>query len=112
MDIQWNKEAKHAAYDGTHSLFVDNPQIYQESHQKLEVVNEMIMKASMDTGACSDVKIYAGIIFRKGKMIKGEAILEDKMNELYPNENEICKYLGCKQAHQIDIKQIMERVKK
>ena len=50
MDIQWNKEAKHAAYDGTHSL--DNPQIYQESHQKLKVVNEMIMKASIDTGAC------------------------------------------------------------
>ena len=33
----------------THSLFIDDSKIYQESHQKLEVVNEMTVKASMDT---------------------------------------------------------------
>ena len=31
----------------THSLFIDDLKIYQENHQKLEAVNEMIMKASM-----------------------------------------------------------------
>ena len=36
----------------THSLFIDDLKIYQESHQKLEVVNEIILKASMETGAC------------------------------------------------------------
>ena len=35
-----------------HSLFIDDLKIYQESHRKLEVVNEMILKASIDTGAC------------------------------------------------------------
>ena len=29
-----------------HSLFIDDLKIYQESHRKLEVVNEMIVKAS------------------------------------------------------------------
>ena len=32
----------------THSLFADDLNIYPENHQKLEVVNEMIVKASMD----------------------------------------------------------------
>ena len=36
----------------TYSQFIDDLKIYQESHQKFEVVNEMIVKASMDTGAC------------------------------------------------------------
>ena len=64
----------------THSLFVDDLKIYQENHQKLEIVNEMIVKASMDTGACYRVKKYAEIVFRRGTMIKGEglAVLEGK----------------------------------
>ena len=40
----------------THSLFIDDLKTYQENHQKLEIVNEMIVKASMDTGACYGVK--------------------------------------------------------
>ena len=36
----------------THSLFVDDLKSYQENHLKLEIVKEMIVKASMDTGAC------------------------------------------------------------
>ena len=36
----------------THSLFINDLKIYQECHRKLKVVNEMIVKASMDTGAC------------------------------------------------------------
>ena len=35
----------------THSLFVDYLKVYQENHQKLDVVNEIIIKASVDTGA-------------------------------------------------------------
>ena len=64
----------------THSLFTDNLKIYQESHPKLEVVNEMIVKASMDTGVGYGIKKCAEIVFRKGKMIKGKrlAALEEK----------------------------------
>ena len=39
----------------THGLLIDNLKIYEVSHRKLEVVNEIIMKASMDTGACDGV---------------------------------------------------------
>ena len=40
----------------THSLFVDELKIYQESPQKLEVLHGMIMKASIDIGVCYEVK--------------------------------------------------------
>ena len=53
----------------THSLFIDDLKIYQESHQKLteKFVNEIIVKASMDTEACYRIKKCAEIVFRKGK---------------------------------------------
>ena len=77
-------------------------------------MNEMIVKASMDTGACYGVKKCVEIVFRKGKMIKGEGldVLEEKMDALDPNKNEIYKFLGCEQAAKIDVKRVMERVKK
>ena len=51
----------------------------------------MIVKATMDTGACYGVKKCAETVFRKSKMIKGEglAVLEEKMDALDPNKNEI-----------------------
>ncbi len=35
----------------THSFFIDDLKVYQENHQRLAIANEMIVKASMDTGA-------------------------------------------------------------
>ena len=35
----------------THSLFVDDLKVYQESHKTLKNVNEMLIPASNDTGA-------------------------------------------------------------
>ena len=69
----------------THSLFVDDDlKVYQENYQKLEVVNEIIIKASMDTGACCGVKKCVEIVFKKGEMVKGIglAVLEEKMKAL------------------------------
>ena len=98
----------------THSLFIDDLKTYQENQQKLEIANETIVKASMDTGACYGVKKCAEIVFKKGKMIKGEGltVLEEKMEALDPNKNEIYTLLGCEQANKIDVKRVMERVKK
>ena len=36
----------------THSLFVDDLKVYQENHKTLKGVNDMILQASIDTGAC------------------------------------------------------------
>ena len=74
----------------------------------------MIVKVSIDTGVCYKVKKCAEIVFRKDKMIKGEGLgaLEENMDVLGPNENEIYKFLGCKKANKIDVKRVVERVKK
>ena len=80
----------------THSFFIDDLKVYQENQQKLEIVNEMIVKASMDTGACYGVKKCAEVIFKNGKMVKEEglAVLEERMKALDPEQNEqneVCK---------------------
>ena len=56
----------------THSLFIDDLKVYQENQKGLEVVNEIIVQASHDTGACYGVSIYklCGIVFEREKMIK------------------------------------------
>ena len=97
----------------THSLFVDDLKQYQESHQKLKDVNEMLVQASHDTGACYGVLKCAEIIFEHGKMIKGEGlqVLEERMQTMDPDENEIYKFLGVEQADGIKTKAIFERVK-
>ena len=97
----------------THDLFIDDLQIYQESHRQLEVMNQMIVKTSMHNAARYGVKKCAEIVFRKSKMIKGEglAALEEKMDALDPNKNKIYKFLGCRQADKVDVKRVMERVK-
>ena len=98
----------------THSLFFDDLMVYQENHLKLDIANETIVKASMDTGACYGVKKCAEIVFRKGKMVKGQGlpVLEEKMKALDTEKNDVYKFLGCEQSDDIDVKKVLERVKK
>ena len=72
----------------THGLFVNDLKVYQENHQKLEVVNEIIVKASIDTGTCYGVKNCAEIVFKKDKMVKGIglAVLEVKIISIGPKQ--------------------------
>lgn len=97
----------------THSLFIDDLKIYQHNHEKLKVVNDMIVKASLDTGACYGVKKCAEIVFIRGKMVKGEGleVLEERMKALDPESNESYKFLGCEQAEKINTDTVFERVK-
>ena len=68
----------------------------------------------MDTGACYGVKNCTEIVFKKDKIIKGEGltVLEEKMEALDQNKNEIYTFIGCEKANKIDLKRVMERVKK
>ena len=68
----------------------------------------------MDTGACYEVKKCAEIVFKKGKIVKGEglAVLDDRMKTLDPSKNEFFKFLRCEQKVKIDVKMDLERVKK
>ena len=47
----------------THSLFVDDLNVYQESHKTLKDVNKMIVQTSNGTGACYGVAKCAKIVF-------------------------------------------------
>ena len=96
-----------------HSLFVNDLKVYQESHEILKEVNEAIVQASHDTGACYGISKCTEIIFECGKMIKGEGleVLEERMKVMDPDENEIYKFLGIEQADGIKMKRVFERVK-
>ena len=73
----------------THSLLVDGLKVYQESHEILRDVNEVIVQASHDTGACYVVSKCAEIVFERRKMVQGEGleVLEERMKAIDPEEN-------------------------
>ena len=98
----------------TRSLFVDDLNVYQESHNVLKNVNKIIVQASHDTRACYRVSKCMEIILEYGKMVRGEGlqVLEERMKTIDPNENEIYKFLGIEQADGIRMKTVFERVKK
>ena len=54
------------------------------------MVNEMIVQASHDIGACYGVSKCAEIVFERGKMIKGEGlpVLQERMETIDPDDNE------------------------
>ena len=62
---------------------------YQENHKALKDVNEIIMQASHDTGACYEVARCADIVFERGKMVKGEGlqVVEERVNAMDPDQN-------------------------
>ena len=88
--------------------------MYQESHNALKNVNEIIVQASHNTRACYEVSKCAEIIFEHGKMVRGEdlQVLEERMKTMDPDdENEVYKFLGIEQADGIRTKTVFERVK-
>ena len=97
----------------THSLFIDDLKQYQESHEIIKEVNEIIVQASLDIGACYGVAKCAEIVFERGKMVRGEGlpVLKERMKTMDPDENEIYKFLGVEQADSIKTKIVCERVK-
>ena len=90
----------------THSLFVGDLKVYQESHNVLKNVNEIIVQASHSTGACYGVLKCAEIIFERGKMVIGEGpqVLEERMKTMEFEMN-------IEQADSIQTKTVSERVK-
>ena len=96
-----------------HSLFIDDLKVYQENHKRLEVVNEMIVQASHDTGACYGESRRAEIVFKKRKIIKGEGlpVLQERIKTIDPDDNETYKFLGVEQSDGIKKKDVVERVK-
>jgi hypothetical protein len=90
----------------THSLFVDDLKVYQKKHQKLEIANEMIVKASMDTGACYGAKKCAKAVFKDDKMVKGEglATFEERMKEKIQNKTKCTNFLVVNKVKKLMLK--------
>ena len=74
--------------------------MYQENHNSLEAVDEMIIKTSHDTAACYSITKCGEVVFEHGKMVKGEGLdgLDERMNALEPDRNKMYRFLGCEQA--------------
>ena len=97
----------------THSLFIDDMKVCQESHKILKDVNETIVQASHDTGACYGVAKCAESIFVKGKMVKEEGLqmLQERIKTMDPDQKELYNFLGVEQADGIKTKEVYNRVK-
>ena len=80
----------------TCNLFVGDLKVYQESHNALKNVNEIIVQANHDTGACYGVSKCVEIIIEHDKLVRGEGlqVLEERTKTMDSDENEINKFLG------------------
>ena len=92
---------------------MDDLKVYQESHNLLKEINDVIVQASLDTDACYGVSKCAEIVFEHGKIVKGEGlqVLQERMKTLNPDQKEMYKFLGVEQADGMGTKQVYERVK-
>ena len=98
----------------THSFFLHDLKVYQESHKNLKDVNEVIVQAINDTSACYRATKCAEVVFERRKMVKGEGlqVLNERMKTIDPDENDICKFLGVEQADGINRKKCITEWKK
>ena len=79
----------------------------------MEAANDIIGRASDDTGAVYDVKKCAEILFKRGEIIKGESsiILDKNVEALEPEKKEFYKFLGIEQVKQINKGRVMVRIR-
>ena len=87
--------------------------VCQESHEIFRDVNEVIVQASHNTGACYGVSKCAEIVFQSGKIVRKEEleVLEERMKTMDPDKYEIYKFLGIEQTDGIKTKKVFKRVK-
>ena len=73
----------------THSLFIDDLQVYQQNHQDMKATNEILVTASQDTGAMHGAKKCTDVVLKRGKMVKGDGrmVLEERGKALDPGKN-------------------------
>ena len=75
------------------NLIINDLKSHQQNQQKLKMANEILLQASMGAGVIYGVKKCAEMVFKNGRIIKGERlqILQERMKTLDPNENKIYK---------------------
>ena len=68
---------------------MDDLKRYQESHNVLRNLNDIIIQAGHNTVACYGMSKCVKIIFEHDKMMRGEGlqVLEERMKTMHPDEN-------------------------
>ena len=56
----------------THSLFIDDLKQYQESHEIIKEVNEIIVQASLDTWVCMVLQSVRRLCFNVQRWLEGK----------------------------------------
>ena len=96
----------------THSLFLDDLKIYQETEEQLEVVNKILVQASGDTGARYGVKKCCKAVFRQGKLTETEGLtINGELTQvLDPIEGNTYKFLGLEQSAGVSREIVLKRI--
>ena len=83
----------------THSLFLDDLKVYQESEEELKVVNEILVQASKDTGARYGVKKCCKAIYKHGQLIETDGLdIDGELTDvLDPKKGDAYRLLGLEQ---------------
>lgn len=87
---------------------------YGSMDTEVHCIRKYIVYGSMDTGAYCIVKKCTEVVFKEGKKVIGQRleILKEKMKALDPDLKEKDKFLEFEQVDDIDVKRVMEKVKK
>ena len=96
----------------THSLFLDDLKIYQETEEELEIINNILIQASGDTGARYGVKKCCKAVFKQGNLMETEGLTinEELTQVLDPVEGNTYKFLGLEQAAGVNREMVLERI--
>ena len=96
----------------THNLFIDDLKTYQNSHQTQSMVNEVLVKLSVDTGACYGVKKCAEASYIRGVLTKGESLIINEEAVKSMDVKDLYKFLGFEEGNGLAERTVRKRVMK
>ena len=84
----------------THFYFIDDLKVVESSEIDLQETNRIVTEISQDTGMTFGVSKCEEVVYKRGKMIKGEGLQIDnnKAECLDPEDNEYYKFLGIEEG--------------
>ena len=94
----------------THNLFIDDLKTYQNSHNTQKMVNEVLVRISMDTGAQYGVKKCAEAVYERGVLMNGEPLLINGEVMRSMETKDLYKFLGFEEGNGIAEKVIKKKV--
>ena len=84
----------------THFYFIDDLKVVESNEKDLQETNRIVTGISQDTGMTFGVSKCAEVVYKRGKMTKGEGLQIDnnKAECLDPEDNKYYKFLGIEEG--------------